>query len=506
MKKIGTILLCFIMAVLIVFVPVVMKEFDRNVTASPFTQKGLLTQGVSNVQVKSHEIIKIYNQGQLVGVLTDQHKLNQFLKRIYQEKYKAEFPASSVSLANDVYISREQSFYLYEDIDEQIFSYLEEKELFSLRATSIEFSDSNGVYAEIFVTDEALYRQAMDEYLSLFIDQGELAALNSGKNPPELKTYGSRAVGIQISQEITTKMTYASVKDIKKTKDEVLEYLKYGSDTEKKFYTVQEYDTVAGVGAKNGGLSAVQVMNINRDKISDVNQILKEGDQLCVTYFNSPIDVIVNRENLKKEIIYPSTVYIKDENIRAGKTELRQSGVNGSKNSLYDEKWINGVLVTGELRSSVDTLQPQDEVLVVGTLVLSGVGTGSFRWPADNPLISCRWGCYFGHRAIDIQNRYDHYGNIYAADAGVVEINSYNGVNGNYLILNHNNGYQSYYGHMNVPSPLKVGTAVEKGDIIGQIGMTGWVLGGPHIHFFIMYEGVRYDPCSGFLDCEAIMQ
>ena len=69
-----------------------------------------------------------------------------------------------------------------------------------------------------------------------------------------------------------------------------------------------------------------------------------------------------------------------------------------------------------------------------------------------------------------------------------------------YIIIDHNNGYETYYGHMNVPSPLQVGDVVDKGDVIGQIGMTGLATG-PHTHFFIMYEGERYNPCDGFLPC-----
>ena len=203
---------------------------------------------------------------------------------------------------------------------------------------------------------------------------------------------------------------------------------------------------------------------------------------------------------MKKEPIIAQTVYRTNSELREGVIQKVQSGVDGSKNSLYTERWINGVLVSGTLTSSVDTLQPINEVVEVGTMQIPGVGTGTFQWPVDNPYISCHWGCYYGHRAIDIQNAYDRYGPIYAADRGVIEVNSYNGINGNYIIIDHNNGYETYYGHMNVPSPLQVGDVVDKGDVIGQIGMTGLATG-PHTHFFIMYEGERYNPCDGFLPC-----
>ncbi|MBR2830420.1 MAG: M23 family metallopeptidase [Solobacterium sp.] len=47
---------------------------------------------------------------------------------------------------------------------------------------------------------------------------------------------------------------------------------------------------------------------------------------------------------------------------------------------------------------------------------------------------------------------------------------------------------------------MAVGTAVDKGDVIGNIGMTGLATG-PHVHFFIIENGERRNPCNGFLDC-----
>ena len=333
-------------------------------------ESSLLSQQILTTENKPVEIHKIYSQGQLLGVLNDEKKLKDFLNAVYVENYQESFPDSSVSLGKDVYVSDEISYFTYEDIDDQIMDYLKQNGLFTIRAVSVEFSDTNGIYAE------------------------------------------SRSTGISISQTITVQEAYASPGEVMQTVDEVLEYLEYGGNTEKQYYTVQKYDTVAGVGAKNYGLSATQVMNINRDKISSVDQVLSEGEVLCVTYFNSPIDIVVTRESMRKEIIYPQTVYAENPELRKGVSQLRQSGVNGSKNSLYSERWINGVLMSGTLISSVDTLQPVNEIIDVGTMEIPGYGTGTFRWPVDNPVISCGWGCYWGHRAIDVQNSYNHWDKI----------------------------------------------------------------------------------------------
>ena len=485
---------------LVVFSPFSGRNYEVFAGGVNERESSVLKQEILTTESTPVEVHKIYNQGELLGVINDEKKLNDFLAQIYVENYQEDFPDSAVSLGKDIYVSDEMSYFTYEDIDDEIMTYLKQNGLFTIRAVSVEFSDTNGIYAEIFVKDEETYEAAMQEYLSCFIDPSELALLNSGQKTPELHTYGSRSTGISISQTITVQEAYAAPEEIMRTSDEVLEYLEYGGSTKKQYYTVQKYDTVAGVGAKNYGLSATQVMNINRDKISSVDQVLSEGEVLCVTYFSSPIDIVVTRESMRKEVIYPQTVYAENPELRKGVSELRQSGVNGSKNSLYSERWINGVLMSGTLISSVDTLQPVNEIIDVGTMEIPGYGTGTFRWPVDNPIISCGWGCYWGHRAIDVQNSYNHWDKVYAADRGIIEINSYNGVNGNYVVINHNNGFETYYGHMKEPSPLAVGTAVDKGDVIGNIGMTGLATG-PHVHFFIIENGERRNPCNGFLDC-----
>ena len=496
MKRILTIAVCFAASVFIVLFG---GSFLKEKQQPEDTVAGLFGQHVTQLSDTPQVNHMLYQDGQLIGILRDTSRLDRMLKDVYAERYEDDFPNSRLDLGSNVYLADEESYLVYEDADDEILNYIDENRLFSLEATAITFSEDGEVYARIFVSNQDIYESAMNTYISYFVDP---ASINSGPQP-SLTTYGSRDNSVSIPQTISISRDYAPIEEIKKTEYEVLEYLKYGDDPQLEYYTVQEFDTVAGVGSKNHGLSATQIMNINRDKISSVDQLLKEGDELCVTYFTPPIDIIVEKDSLRQMPVYFETAYVEDSNLILGEREVRQNGINGARNVLYAERWINGVLVNGTEKSSVMIQEPQSEVIALGTQQLPDVGTGVYRFPVENPAISCGYGCYFGHEGTDIVNQYDRWGDVYAADTGVIETNAYQAINGNYVVINHNNGYKTYYGHMRELSELPEGTIVTKGQVIGHIGMTGLATG-PHVHFMVQIGDKNVDACNGYLPCDTV--
>ncbi len=496
MKKILTVIVCFAASVFIVFFS---DSFFAEKASAEDQVIGLFDQHVTEVTERPQIVHMLYQDGRLVGAVRNTARLDQMLKDVYSERYEDDFPNSRLDLGMDVYLTEEESYFVYEDADDEILAYIDDNRLFTLEATAISFADESGVYARIFVSNQDIYENAMNTYISYFVDPSAIV----GQQQSALTTYGSRDVSVSIPQTISISRDYAPIEEIKRTEYEVLEYLKYGDDPQLEYYTVQAYDTVAGVGSKNHGLSATQVMNINRDKISSVDQLLKEGDELCVTYFTPPIDIIVEKDSLRQMPVYFETAYVEDSNLILGEREVRQNGINGARNVLYAERWINGVLVNGTEKSSVMIQEPQSEVIALGTQQLPDVGTGVYRFPVENPAISCGYGCYFGHEGTDIVNQYDRWGDVYAADTGVIETNAYQAINGNYVVINHNNGYKTYYGHMRELSELPEGTIVTKGQVIGHIGMTGLATG-PHVHFMVQIGDKNVDACNGYLPCDTV--
>ena len=509
-KRILTLGACFLISVLIVIgVPILMHEFDGTAVSDvSSTPTGLFDQHVVYVNPNEKTVSRLYADGELIGIINDVNRLNEHMKQLYHSTYEQDYPGSSLGLGRNVYIMEELSCFDYNDEDEKIINWLDEHSAYSLAATEITFSNEGEVSGKMYVLDKDMYMDAFNDYLSLFISKEAMAEISRGNVLSSTNTYGTKETGVSIAQTISTNDCYASIDEICTTKDQILEYLKYGGRVEKEYYTVEKYDTVAGVGSKNHGLSATQIMMLNSDQISSVDQVLSEGMQLCVTYFESPIDVTVYRQTLRSETVFFETTYTTDETMLEGESEVRQEGSNGERNALYTEKWINGVLVSGKLESSKQTKAPVSEVVVQGTKQQPGVGTGNYVYPVDNPGISCVWGCYYGHRANDFVDEYNRWGNVYAADNGIVSVNTYDSISGWYVKIDHQNGYVSYYGHMNQQSPLAVGTIVTKGQVIGDIGMTGLATG-PHVHFYVAYEGVELDVCNeldGFPSCQGLIR
>lgn len=107
------------------------------------------------------------------------------------------------------------------------------------------------------------------------------------------------------------------------------------------------------------------------------------------------------------------------------------------------------------------------------------------------------------HRGVDV--KMDIGDPVVAAETGKVIISKYNkGGYGNYIIIKHDNGTQTVYGHLS--SRLKdVGNEVKKGELIALSGNTGRSTG-PHLHFEIRFGDVNIDPATVYNFAEGELQ
>ena len=84
---------------------------------------------------------------------------------------------------------------------------------------------------------------------------------------------------------------------------------------------------------------------------------------------------------------------------------------------------------------------------------------------------------------------------IYATRGGTVTASAYQaGGAGNYVSINHGDGFASIYMHM-THYVVYAGQTVSQGQLIGYVGSTG-ISTGPHLHFGISYAGTYVNPLA----------
>lgn len=98
------------------------------------------------------------------------------------------------------------------------------------------------------------------------------------------------------------------------------------------------------------------------------------------------------------------------------------------------------------------------------------------------------------HAGIDIGAAYG--ADIVAVDSGVVIKRDYNSIRGNYVVIDHRNGMQSWYQHMSGVA-VQEGDIIERGNLVGKCGDSG-IATGPHLHFEIHVDGEQVDPLMYF--------
>lgn len=101
-------------------------------------------------------------------------------------------------------------------------------------------------------------------------------------------------------------------------------------------------------------------------------------------------------------------------------------------------------------------------------------------------------GNYTMHNGVDLACNYGT--PIYASKSGYVTTATYQYAYGNYVTINHMDGYSTLYGHMTY-YVVEDGQYVDQGQVIGYVGSTGYSTGS-HLHFTIYYEGSTVNPMN----------
>jgi murein DD-endopeptidase MepM/ murein hydrolase activator NlpD len=242
-------------------------------------------------------------------------------------------------------------------------------------------------------------------------------------------------------------------------------------------YEVQAGDTVFGI-AEKFNIKPETIMWSNSE-LEQNPDMLRIGDKLIILPVNGVYHTIKKGDSLAK---IAKKYKVKVEDI-----------INFEWNKLDGE---NAALTPGE-----HLIIPGGEKPYVARTVSvyrgpipknAKKGVGSFVWPTSGYITQGFWS---GHRAIDIGAWLGS--PVVASDSGYVVFAGWDRTGyGNLIILDHGNGYRTYYAHLSAIF-VRVGDSVAQGVRIGSVGSTGHSTG-PHLHFEIRYRNVQRNPL-GFL-------
>ncbi len=137
------------------------------------------------------------------------------------------------------------------------------------------------------------------------------------------------------------------------------------------------------------------------------------------------------------------------------------------------------------------------ERFIRGRKQTAAPGSGRLMYPIRGRLVSGfgyrrhpLWGGLHFHSGIDIAA--PHGRPIVSADGGEVIFSGFWDGYGKAVVIDHGRGYTTVYGHMS-RIYMQAGQNVEKGQVIGLVGSTGFSTG-PHLHFEVRVDGRPVDP------------
>lgn len=261
-------------------------------------------------------------------------------------------------------------------------------------------------------------------------------------------------------------------------------------------YTVVKGDTWGQI-ANSNGMTAAELEALNPGY--DINRI-HIGDALTLSNAVPYLTVkVTERQNYIEDVNYDVN-YVNDSSMWQGDERVISKGAFGKADIVADVTYVNGEEQERTVISSVTLSDPVAETRARGTKVRpTWYPTGSFRWPCSGRITS-----YFGYRSTGIRGATSNHKGIdiacsystpiYAADGGRVTYSGYKGAMGYVVIIDHNNGYVTYYEH-NSSLLVSAGQTVYKGQQIAKAGRSG-VASGVHCHFGIQRNGSYVNPLN----------
>ncbi len=243
-------------------------------------------------------------------------------------------------------------------------------------------------------------------------------------------------------------------------------------------YTVQSGETIFGIAAQFD-LAPETIMWANGRFVEDNPDLLRVGQELIILPVNGVYHQVGSTDSLEAIAaayeVQPATII-----------NYPLNNLDADEPQITEGQWL---IVPGGSKPYI----PRTVVAYSGPIPEdASKGTGIFGWPTAGQITQGFWD---RHRALDIGAWKG--APVVAADSGYVVAAGWDDSGyGRMVVIDHGNGFQTLYAHMQVYY-VEAGASVAKGEQIGEVGSTGNSTG-PHLHFEIHQNASQRNP-FGFL-------
>lgn len=434
-------------------------------------------------------LYRVYLSGKTIGYINSKKELEDYID-VKEAEIKSKYNVDNVYAPKNLNVVNEITYNKKISSIEEIYNIIKEQAPFTISGYTInikgveEINETSKTYTDdvvINVLDKSIFEEAVNQIIKVFVDEKDYNKykLNSQE---KITNTGKIIESIYIQNEMTIKQNKISTSDMIFTNtSDLSKYLLFGTLEEQKKYIVKPGDTIEKI-SYNNKLSVEEFLIANKE-FNDSSNLLYDGQEVTLGILKPAFktieeDYVVEFQdsNYKTEIVY-------DNSMLSGVERVKQQGVNGKNKVSKKVKKINGEVKSAVVIESQEIVPAQNKIIVRGNGTISIGRVGNWAWPTKTPYVitsgyGWRWGKI--HKGLDISGT-GHGSPIYAANDGVVLESRYDSFNGNFIVINHNNGYYTIYAHMSALL-VKKGEIVTIGQQIGKMGATGYAFGA-HLHF-----------------------
>jgi murein DD-endopeptidase MepM/ murein hydrolase activator NlpD len=467
------------------------KQSLKTAVMTAFAASALIFSSVSASaagSIKLTTVYHVYHNQQYIGTVSNKEVVEKIVEK-KAAQFKELTEDLNVEFGSDIEYIKEQVFHSTAN-DTKTVENLESTIKLQAEASSIVIDGQQVVFLENQETAE----DVMTQLKLKFVTEEQLAALEARMSAPaaELPPLNENETRI-LDVKATKNVLFASEKvtpDKIMSAEEAVTFLQKGTLEEKK-YVAQPGD-VLGTIANNHGITLADFLALNPGLTEE--SVVNIGQEVNVTALKPYLEIIVEREENRKEPIPFANQVVEDANMPKGETRVQQEGKNGERSVNYRISTQNGATISSVVTSETVLTEPVPHIVVKGTKEIPSRGTGNLAWPTVGGYISSHQGQRWGraHKGIDIARPSNR--TIKAADNGKVVSAGYDGGYGNKIVIDHQNGLRTVYAHLDSIS-VSVGQTVSQGSAIGVMGSTGNSTG-VHLHFEVYKNGALQNPAN----------